>query len=93
MNENFFKGFGLGLIIPIIGLYIYLTYVLKIEFIHGIKQLWHEKLFSQVMSLSILTNLLPLFVFNMRKENKKMRGVISASILYALITTFIYLFF
>ncbi len=90
MTSNFLKGFAIGMIVPVIGLYFYVTLVLQSGFETGLKQLWHENLFSQVLALSILTNLLPLFVYNSRKENQKLNGVTGASLLYALTVSIMY---
>ncbi len=90
MKENFFKGLAIGLVIPIIAFYFYVTLILKVDFKPGIDQLWTSNLFTQVFSLSILANILPLFVYNNRQENEKVRGVVAASILYAFSISVLY---
>jgi len=90
MKENFFKGFAIGIVVPIIAFYFYVTLVLKIDLKPGIDQLLQTDLFSPVFSISILANVLPLFVYNNRQENEKVRGVVAASIIYAFIISVMY---
>jgi len=90
MKENFFKGFVIGIIVPVIGFYFYVNLVLHSDIKPGFYQLRRDNLLTQVISISILANLLPLFVYNNRGEEQKLKGVIGASILYALIISIMY---
>jgi len=90
MNTNFFKGFLLGALVPFIAFYFYTTLVLKSELVAGFNQLVKDNLLTQVIAISVLANFIPLFVFNNRGENEKLRGVVSASIIYAFVISILY---
>ena len=90
MNLNYWKGLVIGLAVPVIALYFYTTLVLKSDFTVGIHQLVHDHLLTQVIAINILANIFPLFVYNRRGENARMKGVVSASIFYAFIISVLY---
>ena len=90
MNSNFLKGLLIGLITPLIGFWFYCTIVLKSEVDVAYKQLLSDNLLTQVIALAVLTNILPLFVFNQRGENERLKGVVGASILYAFVISILY---
>jgi len=84
MNQNFFKGLAMGIIVPVIAFYFFVTLVLHTDLKPGFYQLQHDNLLSQVIAISVLANALPLFVYNKKGEEQKLKGVVGASILYAL---------
>jgi len=84
MNQNFFKGLAMGIIVPVIAFYFFVTLVLHVDLKPGFYQLQRDNLLSQVVAISVLANALPLFVYNKRGEEQKLKGVVGASILYAL---------
>jgi uncharacterized membrane protein (DUF373 family) len=88
--KAFLTGFFIGLLIPVIAFYFYTTLVLQVDFIPGLKQLWHENLITQVIAINVLANLLPVFVYYNRQETEKLRGVIGASVLYAFVISILY---
>ena len=90
MNANFIKGLLIGLVVPVVAFYFYTTLVLESDFETGIKQLLHDNLMSQVISLNVLANIVPMFVFNNRGENQALKGVVGASLLYAVAVSVLY---
>ena len=90
MNSNFIKGLLIGLVVPVIAFYFYTTLVLKTDFEVGIKQLLQDNLMTQVIAINVLANIFPLFVFNNRGENQALKGVVSATLLYAVSISVLY---
>ena len=90
MKTNFLKGLLIGLITPLIGFWFYCKLVLKSEVDTAYNQLLADNLLTQVIAIAILTNIIPLFVFNQRGENESLRGVVGASILYAFVISILY---
>ena len=90
MKENIFKGFVMGMIVPVIGFYFYVTLALHTDIQPGFVQLQKDGLLSQVIAISVLANILPLFVYNKRNETYKFKGVAMASVLYAVIVSIMY---
>ena len=90
MKENFLKGLAIGIIVPVIAFYFFVTLVLHTDIKPGFYQLQRDNLLSQVMAISVLANALPLFVYNKRKEDDKLKGVVGASILYAVVVSVMY---
>jgi hypothetical protein len=90
MKENIFKGFATGMIIPVIAFYFYVNLVLHTDIEPGFIQLQKDDLLSQVIAISVLANILPLFVYNKRNENEKFKGVAMASVLYAVFVSVLY---
>ncbi len=92
MKDNFIKGFLIGLFLPVIAFYFYTTLVLKAEISAGLKQLAQDNLLTQVIAINVIVNMLPLFVFNQRGETQALKGVVGASLLYALTISILYFF-
>ncbi len=90
MNTNFLKGFLTGLLTPVAGFWIYCKLVLKTDADVAFKQLIADNLLTQVIAISVLTNILPLFVYNRRGENDKLKGVVVVSVLYAVAISVLY---
>ncbi len=88
IKKEVFQGFLVGLVAPVISFYFYVTLALKTEFVEAYHQLVKDDLFTQVLTISVLVNMLVFFVFYRRKEDYKARGVIGASIFYALSIVF-----
>jgi len=88
-KKDFFIGFLIGLLAPIIGFYFYTHLVLKVEdMLHAYHRLVIAGVFTQTVALSLIINLIVLFVFNKRNESMKIRGLVGASIFLALLISF-----
>ncbi len=90
MTAKFFKGFLIGLITPVIAFYFYTRLVLKSTLESGLDEMIHSHLLTQVIAINILANIIPIFVFNQRGEEDKLKGVLSASLLYAVTISIFY---
>ena len=83
-TQDFLTGLLLGLVAPVIAFYFFVNLYLESEMQAGIKQLIKDNLLTQVATISVLADLLVVFVFYNRKELMKMKGAIGAILLYAL---------
>ena len=83
-NTHFIIGLLVGLVAPVIAFYFFVNFYLKVDFEYGVKQLLRDKLITQVVTISVLADLLVTFVYYNRKEDMKMKGAIGAILLYAL---------
>ncbi len=92
MKTNFIKGIFVGLLIPVAGFWFYCKLVLKSEVDVAYKELLAGNLLTQVIAIAVLSNILPLFVYNKRGETEKLRGVVAASILYAFVISVLFFF-
>ncbi len=82
-------GFLTGLLAPLIGFYFYTHLVLKVpDMLHAYHRLIIAGVFTQTVALSMIANLLVLFVYNKRNETMKIRGLIGASVFLALLLSF-----
>ena len=89
-NTAFIQGLLIGLIAPIIGFYFFVTLVLKSELVPAYHQLVKDNLLTQVISISLLLNLLVVFVYFRRKEDRKIQGVVGAVMIYAVTISVMY---
>jgi hypothetical protein len=87
LKNNALLGFVLGLIAPAFGFL--LVFVLLHQdiplaaFLKGLMQSHTNA--AKVLSLSILTNLIPFFYYFNRRADQTAKGVLSATILFALL--------
>ncbi len=82
---DFFTGFFVGLIAPMIGFYFFSKLGMKLEPEEAYRQLSGKNLFTYVATINIvLLNSIVFFVFNKKNEWQKAKGVIGISLIYAL---------
>ena len=87
LKNNALLGFVLGLLAPVFGFL--LVFVLLHQdiplaaFLKGLMQSHTNA--AKVLSLSILTNLIPFFYYYNRRADQTAKGVLSATILFALL--------
>jgi len=89
-NTAFIQGLLIGLIAPVIGFYFFVTLVLKSELVPGYHQLIKDNLLTQVISISLLLDLIVVFVYSKRKEDRKIQGVVGAVLIYAVTLSVMY---
>jgi len=88
--NNWFIGVISGLIIPIPGVYIfYLTQDVSYDFSQFLNLAIKYNLFSQILSVGVIANLLIFFLFLNTNNYKSAKGVILATFIYAIITLII----
>ena len=79
-------GFLIGLFLPLLGLMLmYLWWGHHEGILMFVKSLTYQKgLASKVCTMSLLVNLVPFVYFNMKRLDYAMRGIVIATMLYAL---------
>ncbi len=88
-QKHFFIGLFTGLIAPLIFFYFYTQLVLKSDIAPAIERLIDKNLVTQITTLSVVVaNVLVYFVFNRRGEFDKIKGMIGATLIYALAIVF-----
>jgi len=79
-------GWIIGTIVPV--LIFMITYQLKyseVDFMKYLKDLWQMKMFLKLLSLCVYSNLGLFFLFYRMKYDLAARGVIMATLMYALL--------
>lgn len=89
-NTAFIQGLLIGLIAPVVGFYFFVTLVLESELVPGYHQLIKDNLLTQVISISLLLDLIVVFVYSKRKEDRKIQGVVGAVLIYAVTLSVMY---
>ncbi len=84
-------GLVVGLLMPVAGFFLYglihITWVRPVMDLHGFV---HDLFFgtrdnqAPIISLSLIANLAPFFLFDRRDMHKAMRGVITATLVYGI---------
>ena len=78
-------GFLSGLLLPILIFFIvFLASNQQVSFLNYIKGMWHMHALLKLGSLCVFTNLALFWVFLKLKHDKAARGVLGATLLYAL---------
>lgn len=82
-------GFFIGLIVTVLGCYLFLKFYTQYEFIEGINAIKSEGYLGKLIALSAVLNVLAFFV--LLKFNKEIiaRGIVFATIFLAILTMFI----
>jgi hypothetical protein len=82
---DFFTGILLGLMAPIIGMYFFAQLYLKSDLKPAIERLIENHTFTQALTIVVvLSNLFVFSVFNKKNQWQKAKGVIGATLLFAL---------
>ncbi len=83
-KDHFLWGFVPGLIMPLIGYYLYyLAMFSYMTFTDFNRHLLRSGLFVSVLSLGVILNLALFFLFYTRESDRSARGVIAATFVYA----------
>ena len=79
-------GLVLGVIIPLIGLFIFYKFNFKtLDFAEFVDYINRKQMFPQLLSLSVVSNLGLFFIFIWKKFYYSAKGVIAATFLYVLV--------
>lgn len=85
-NDTLLTGFLSGLFLPIIifiGLFLYkYSDLVLLEYIES---LWYNNLAFKILSVCVFPNLIPFLLFIRKKKDYAARGVVMATIIYALV--------
>jgi len=89
--NKFLYGFFPGLLLPVIFMWIYLSrfYPVDIGFVDTLKQLYANKMLGSVLMLSVMPNLLIVFVFYKTDSFKIATGVLLSGMFYFIASIFI----
>jgi hypothetical protein len=88
--DKLYTGLFLGIIAPFILLLAYYFYGFstQLTFFKYIKFLLASQIFTQIASICVIINLLLFFIFIWTYNNYAARGVLMATIIYALVIAF-----
>jgi hypothetical protein len=88
-KDQFMSGFVPGLLMPLLGFYIYyLLFFGYMSFDGFIDHVVRSQLAVSVLSLGVILNLGLFFLFYMKEIDKAARGVIGATFIYAFIVMY-----
>ncbi|MGH2665759.1 hypothetical protein [Flavobacterium sp.] len=79
----------IGLATTLIGVYAYLTFFVKIDFIEGIKGMKSEGHLGKVITLGAILNIIAFFILLRIDKELMARGVVLATILLTIVTLFV----
>ncbi|MBX2905288.1 MAG: hypothetical protein KF744_04570 [Taibaiella sp.] len=84
-------GFLIGILLPLLGFaVVYALWFNGRDFNSVMSMLLHDKRISpKVLTLSLLANLIPFVIFNTKRLDYAMKGVVIATMLYALLIVLI----
>lgn len=86
IRKEILIGFLASIIATACGAFLYLQYFSEYGFEETLQMVKEGNLYATVLSLAALPNLFVFFVFIKKKQDYRARGVLTASILTALIT-------
>ena len=86
IRKEILIGFLVSIIATAFGVFLYLQYFSKYGFEETLQLVKEGNLYASVLSLAALPNLFVFFIFIKKKQDYRARGVLTASILTALIT-------
>lgn len=90
ISNNFILGISLGLIVPVLAFVFYALLNFPDRTIQGTFLFYQTgNVTSQVISLSVLGNLLPFFGFLNKGKERTAQGIIGGSFVYVFIVLFI----
>ncbi len=90
---EFFTGFLLGIMGPVIGMYFFSNLYLKSDLKPALTKMIENHTFTQAITIVVvLSNLFIFSVFNKKNEWLKAKGVIGATLFYALFIVYWELF-
>jgi hypothetical protein len=85
-NDKTSVGFVIGMVLPfLIFMMIYLLRDPDVPVFHYLSGLWQFNILLKIMSLCVLPNLLIFILYIRRKMDFAARGVLAATIVYALV--------
>ncbi len=79
-------GFLISLLSTTAGIFLYLEFFSKYEFVETVSLIKEGNLYGTVLSIAALPNLFVFFIFLKKKQDYRARGVLMATILTALVT-------
>lgn len=85
LKKELFIGFLIGLAANLAGMYLYIFFFSKGSLEATLKIAWEQEFLGSLIALGALLNFLPFFVFLKKKQVYRVRGVLMATLLAAII--------
>lgn len=82
-------GFFIGIIVTVLGCYLFLKFYTQYEFVEGINAIKSEGYLGKLIALSAVLNVLGFFVLLKFDKEIVARGIVFATIFLAILTMFI----
>ena len=83
-EKLFWRGVALGFILPVFAFFLYSTLSMDSDFIALYYKLWAMEIHTHVISLCVLINIIPFFIFLKLKREIPAQGVLMSTIFFAL---------
>lgn len=83
MKKEIGIGFLVGLLATAFGFFIFMEYVVQLDFKPMLKLVYEKQLLGKLLGLAALPNLFVFFIFLKKKQDYRARGVVLASFLVA----------
>ena len=85
LNKNLFLGLLIATLVPVIGFLIWVEYLTKYELQQAVDLIVRGSLYSEILSLSAISNL-PVFLIFIRKNKFDIaRGMLLMTLIFALV--------
>ena len=91
-TKPFIKGILIGIIAPVVAFVIYVSFYLEADVLYTFNKLVEINKITHVISLSTLINLLIFFMSLKTNRDDQAKGIVLATILYALLVLILKLF-
>ena len=88
-KKDLFTGFNIGIIASFIGMFLYITLVMHIDFLAGIQSLKREGQLGKIVTLGSIMDLIAFGVLLKMNKELMARGVVLAVITLTIVTLFL----
>lgn len=85
MRKEILIGIATGIIATIAGFYLYVELFIDSDFQRAFAFIHKEKMYGKILSLAAIPNLLVFFVYIKKKQDYRARGVVIATLFFALL--------
>ncbi len=92
MKKEIGIGFLVGILATSFGFFVFMEFVVNMDFKEIFSFLFEKKLFGKLLGLAALPNLFVFFIFLKKNQDYRAKGVILESFLVALLVLFAQLF-
>ena len=93
MNKEFSKGFSIGVISPLVTLFIYISLILKLDIDIALSYFEQTNTLTHHISLSVFFSNIILFFTSLKRNKQEIsKGILGATICYAFIVLYIKIF-
>ncbi|MDO4728774.1 MAG: hypothetical protein Q4B43_07195 [Bacteroidota bacterium] len=91
MNKpiHVFYGLFIGLILTLLGTYLYVRFVLGVDFMFGIDQVKSQNNLGKLLSIGAIPNIVAFFLLLQKKREFMARGIVLSLLILAIGTLFL----